>query len=113
MFNIQQIEQVQQHALPEKADLKPERVQEMLMKLPGWKLATEGQAILRRRQFTNQKETQAFVRLVSRLSAKYEQPVKIALSGKRVELTLAGRTPKHPNGERLTVDVFNLASQIG
>ena len=113
MFSIQQSGQTQQHVVPEKAYLKPERVQEMLLKLPGWKLGAEGQAILRRRHFTSLKDTQAFVRLVSRLSAKYEQPVKIALYGKRVDLTLAGRAPKRLNDPRLTMDVFNLASQIG
>ena len=114
MFSIQQESgQVQQPFVPERAHLKPERVQEMLRKLPGWKLGAEGQSILRRRQFMSLADTQAFVRHVSRLAAKCEQPVKIALSGKRVELTLPGRTPKHPTGARLTMDVFNLASQIG
>lgn len=112
MFDIQQLEQVQQQGGPEKAHLKPERVQEMLRKLPWWRLGAEGQSITRRRQFTSLGEAQAFVRRVSELAGKFEQPVRMVLSGKRVDLTLAGR-PLSGRFGGLTMDVFNLASQIG
>lgn len=112
MFSIQQFGVESQQLLPEKAHLKPERVQEMLRKLPGWKLGDEGQSILRRRRFTSLKEIHGFVRRVSQLAAQYEQPVRIALSGKSVALTLPGRHIKKSGGG-LTMDVFNLASQIG
>lgn len=113
MFNVQQVEQVPVQFVPEKAHLKPERVQEMLKMLPGWKLGAEGQSISRRRNFTSLSAARAYVARVSKLATAHGQPVKIALSGKRVDLTLPGRTPKHPNGARLTMDVVNLASQIG
>lgn len=97
---------------PEKAHLKPERVQELLMKLPGWKLGAEGRGISRRRHFTSVADTQAFVRQVGKLASRHGQPVTIALSGKRVDLTLVGRPGKTRNAG-LTFDVFNLASQLG
>ncbi len=98
--------------VPEKAHLKPERVQELLMKLPGWRLGAEGRGIQRRRQFTSYAEAQSFVGVVGKLATGLRQPVTIALSGKRVDLILPGHPVKGRIGG-LTDNVFNLASRIG
>jgi pterin-4a-carbinolamine dehydratase len=97
---------------PDKAHLKPERVQQLLLKLPGWRLGAEGGSIARRRHFTSFAEAQAFVGRVGKLATALRQPVTIALSGKRVNLTLAGHPIKGRTGG-LTNDVFNLAGRIG
>lgn len=118
MLEIQHSEQVQQQAeellsaAPERMHLKPERVQQLLAKMPGWKLGAEGRCIERRRHFTSFAEAQAFVGLVSKLATRVRQPVRIALSGKRVDLVLAGHPIKGRTGG-LTLDVFNLAGRIG
>ena len=118
MGNVQHSTQVKQQgaellpASPEKAHLKPERVEQLLLKLPGWRLGTEGRAIQRRRQFTSFADAQAFVGLVGKLATRRRQPVTIALAGKRVDLTLAGHPVKGRIGG-LSNEVFDLAGQIG
>lgn len=110
-----QMEQQGEEALPgnpEKAHLKPERVQQLLLKLPGWKLGAEGRSIERRRHFTSFAEAQAFVGLVGKLATGHRQPVRIALAGKRVDLRLAGHPVKGRTGG-LTNEVFNLAGRLG
>jgi len=97
---------------PEKANLKPERVQQLLLKLPGWRLGAEGRAIERRRHFTSFAEAQAFVGRVGKLATGLRQPVTIVLTGKRVNLSLAGHPVKGRTGG-LTDEVFNLAGRIG
>jgi pterin-4a-carbinolamine dehydratase len=118
MLENQQSEQTEQQGGelppggPEKAQLKPERVQQLLLKLPGWRLGAEGRSIARRRHFTSFAEVQAFVGRVGKLATRHRQPVTIAVSGKRVNLTLAGRPLKGRTGG-LTDEVFNLAGHIG
>ena len=118
MLENQRLEQVKQQGEafppdgPEKAHLKPERVQQLLLKLPGWRLGAEGRSIARRRHFTSFAEVQSFVGRVGKLATRLRQPVTIAVSGKRVNLTLAGHPVKGRTGG-LTEEVFNLAGHIG
>ena len=118
MLNSQHSEQTRQQgeelllAGPERANLKPERVQQLLLKLGGWRLGAEGRSIERRRHFTSFADAQAFVGRVGKLATGLRQPVRIALSGKRVDLTLAGHPLKGRTGG-LTDEVFNLAGRIG
>lgn len=118
MVEMQHSEQLVQQGgenpsgLPERMHLKPERVQELLVKLPGWRLGCEGRSIERRRHFTSFAEAQAFVGRVGRLATKLRQPVKIALSGKRVDVVLAGRPLRGRIGG-LNNEVFNLAGHLG
>ena len=98
--------------LPERAELKPERVQQFLLQLPGWKLRAEGRGIQRRRQFGTHAKAQDFVSLVGKLATVLQQPVTIALAGKRVDLILPGH-PVKGNAGGLTDVVFNLAGLIG
>ena len=98
--------------LPERAELKPERVQQLLLQLPGWRLVAEGRGIRRRRQFGTHSKAQDFVSLVGKLATVHRQPVTIALTGKRVDLILPGHPVKGRTGG-LTDVVFNLAGLIG
>ncbi len=111
MEKLQMVSQVQRTE-PEKAHLKPERVQELLMKLPGWRLGAEGRGIQRRRQFRSHAKAQAFVGFVGKLATGLRQPVTIALAGKRVDLILPGHPVKGRTGG-LTDNVFDLAGLIG
>lgn len=98
--------------LPERLELKPERVQQLLLQLPGWKLVVEGRGIRRRRQFGTHSKAQDFVSYVGKLATVHRQPVTIALTGKRVDLILPGHPIKGLKGG-LTDVVFNLAGLIG
>ncbi len=98
--------------VPVRAELKPERVQQLLLQIPGWKLVAEGRGIQRRRQFGTYSKAQDFVSLVGKLATVHRQPVKIALTGKRVDLILPGQRVKGNTGG-LTDVVFNLAGLIG
>ena len=116
MEEMQHSEQMEQQKAvadgPERLELKPERVQQLLLKLPGWRLGREGRAIERRRQFTSLAEAQAFVARVGKLATRHRQPVTIGLSGKRVNVSLAGHPVKRRAGG-LTNEVFNLAGLLG
>lgn len=97
---------------PERMHLKPERVQQLLRELPGWSLGAGGLAIERSRQFTSVAEAAEFVGLAGRLATSQRQPVKIALAGRNVSLTLTGHPLKGCAGG-LTHPVFRLAAMLG
>ena len=99
---------------PVKAQLKAERVQQMLLLrgLHAWKTANEGTAIQRVRQFAGPAEAGAFVGFVSLLAAGQRQPVTIGFAGKRVEITLTGH-PVRGFAGGLTNAVFDLATMLG
>lgn len=99
-------------AAPERMHLKPERIQQLLLGLPGWKLGAGGHAIVRRQDFGNLVEAAAYVGLAGKLAACYRQPATIAVSGTRVTLTLAGHPHKGCTGG-LTNPVFRLAAMLG
>lgn len=98
--------------VPERMQLKPERVQQLLRELPGWSLGAGGRAIERSRQFKSVAEAVEFVGLAGRLAASRRQPVTIALAGRNVSIALAGHPLKGCTGG-LTHPVFRLAGMIG
>ena len=97
---------------PERMHLKPERVQQLLAKLPGWALRGEGRAIVRVRMFTTPQGAGAFARNACWLATKLMQPVKVSLAGNEVSITLTGHPVRGCTGG-LTGSVFNLADLIG
>jgi len=97
---------------PVRMDLKPERVQQMLARLPGWALHPGGRAIVRVRMFTTEQRAGSFARKACWLAAKRVQPVTVRLAGKEVTITLAGHPVRGCTGG-LTGPVFNLADLIG
>jgi pterin-4a-carbinolamine dehydratase len=97
---------------PVRMDLKPERVQQMLERLPGWALHSSGRAIVRVRMFTTERKAGSFVRKACWLATKLLQPVMVSLAGKEVTIALTGHPVRGCTGG-LTNTVFNLADLIG
>jgi pterin-4a-carbinolamine dehydratase len=97
---------------PVRMDLKPERVQQMLAKLPGWELHPSGQAIVRTRTFTTDQAAGSFARNACWLASKLHQPATVRLVGKEVGIALTGHSVRGCVGG-LTGAVFNLADLIG
>ena len=97
---------------PERMDLKPERVQEALAKLPSWRLGECGSVIESERQFATCSRASSFAAYACRLASKLDQPVKIDLADRTVVVTLAGHPVRGCTGG-LTDPVFKLADLIG
>ena len=97
---------------PVRMNLKPERVQLLLAKLPGWKLRGDGGGLESERQFTNPGAASSFAAMACRLAALRGQPVKVDLSGGKVVVKLQG-LPARGCAGGLTGPVFTLAGLIG
>ncbi|MFL6197831.1 MAG: 4a-hydroxytetrahydrobiopterin dehydratase [Thermoanaerobaculia bacterium] len=97
---------------PVRMDLKPERVQQLLAKLPGWTLHPAGWAIVRSRMFTTEQGARAFARNACWLASKLHQPATVSLAGTEVTITLMGHPVRGCTGG-LTEPVFKLADLIG
>jgi len=102
----------QTSSIPERMHLKPERVQQLLRELPGWSLGSCGRAIERSRHFASVDEAAEFVGRAGKLAMCQRQPVRIALAGRNVALTLTGHPIKGCTGG-LTNPVFRLAAMLG
>jgi pterin-4a-carbinolamine dehydratase len=98
--------------VPERMHLKPERVQQLLRELPGWRLGSSGCAIERTRSFQSVADAAEFVGLAGKLATAQRQPVTIGLAGRNVSLALTGHPLKGCTGG-LTHPVFRLAGILG
>ncbi len=92
--------------------LKPERVQQLLGGLPGWRLRQDGRGIENVRSFNSGKAARSFVGHVCKLAESRRQPVNVRLAGKQVSITLQGHPAKGCVGG-INGAVFNLAGKIG
>jgi pterin-4a-carbinolamine dehydratase len=92
--------------------LKPERVQQLLLRLPGWRLRQDGRGIENVRSFNSGKAARSFVGHVCKLAEIRRQPVNVRLAGKQVSITLQGHPAKGCIGG-INGAVFNLAGKIG
>ncbi|MEA2559755.1 MAG: hypothetical protein QOH06_1259 [Acidobacteriota bacterium] len=99
-------------AMPEKMHLKPERVQEALLKLPSWRLRKGVMQIESARRFTTIQGASSFAAYSCRLASKMGQPVKVDLMGEQVIVALPGHPVRGCTGG-LTGNVFKLADLIG
>ena len=99
-------------SMPEKLELKPERVQEMLARLPGWSLWPEGLGIQRVREYASTEGAKSFAAQVCNLASVQNQPVIVGLDGSKVVVTLTGHPVRGCTGG-LTDPVFHLAELIG
>ena len=93
-------------------ELKPERVQEALRKLPSWKLSQDGLGIESTRRFATSQRASSFAAYSCRLASKLGQPVKVDLMGEQVVVSLKGHPVRGCIGG-LTNPVFKLADLIG
>lgn len=98
--------------LPERLDLKPERVQQALLLLPAWRLRKDGLAIESERTFANGPRATSFAGHACRLANKMGQPVSLDVKGQTVLVTLTGHPVRGCVGG-LTSPVFKLADLIG
>ena len=97
---------------PVKMNLKPERVQELLLRVPGWRLRADGRGLETRRKFTQPSSASTLAAQACRLSMLRNQPVTVKLWNGHVVVTLHGY-PGHGCVGGLTEKVFELASLIG
>jgi pterin-4a-carbinolamine dehydratase len=89
--------------------LKPERVQEELRKMPGWKLSPDGKSIGHLRDFVQGAGAAKWAAFVAELATADSQPVHLGISGTRVLLTL----PHRHGASGLTAAVLDFARQLG
>lgn len=97
---------------PVRMYLKPERVQQLLLALPSWKLREDGRAIVTEQKFVSAKTAGALGALACRLATQERQPVGIRLMGEQIVITLPGHPVRGCIGG-LTRPVFRLAGLIG
>ncbi len=93
-------------------ELKPERVQEALQAMPGWKLDMSRKALDRVHEFTDSKVALAFAAYVTELAGSARQPISVFVAGGRMGLTLHGQ-PRRGKKGGLTLAVIELAKQLG
>ncbi len=96
--------------LPDKAHLKPERVQQTLARLMGWEERPGVPGLHRVRGFASGMESEAYAGLVVRLATRRRQQVSVDLSGKQVHVTIQGR-PGRKAG--FTDAAYDLACALG
>src|SRR3954462_11596363 len=106
-------------------ELKPERVQEALQGMPGWKLDMSRKALDRLHEFSDSKVALAFATFATELAGagrqpisvfvwggRGPQPISVFVSGGRVGLTLHGQ-PRRGKKGGLTLAVMELAKRLG
>jgi pterin-4a-carbinolamine dehydratase len=98
-------------SLPEGHFLKPERVQEELMAMPGWRGILNFRAIDHVRRFPTPEVASKFADYVSALAQESGQLCSVAQTGEHVTVTLTGR---HPGGHfGLTRAALDFAKRLG
>jgi pterin-4a-carbinolamine dehydratase len=98
--------------VPVRMNLKPERVQELLLRVPGWRLRPDGVGLETRRRFSQPGAASTLAAQACRLAMLRNQPVMVKLWGGHVVVTLHGHPVRGFVGG-LTEKVFDLAALIG
>ncbi|MFL6233322.1 MAG: 4a-hydroxytetrahydrobiopterin dehydratase [Thermoanaerobaculia bacterium] len=97
--------------LPDDYFLKPERVQEELMAMPGWRGVVNFRAIDHVRRFPTAEVASKFADYVSALAQESGQLCSVAQTLEYVTVTLTGR---HPGGHfGITRAVLDFAKRLG
>jgi hypothetical protein len=96
---------------PVKMNLKPERVQELLLGVPGWRLKADG-GLESRRKFSAPGAASTWAAQACRLAMVRKQSVMVKLWRGHVVVTLHGCPARGCVGG-LTEKVFELAALIG
>ena len=92
------------------AQLKSERVQEMLKALPAWK--PEGRSITRVRAFPTREAAGVFCGLVGSLAGAFSLPAVVHVEDRNVKVTLHAKRVRNRIGP-VTEKVAQLAAAIG
>jgi pterin-4a-carbinolamine dehydratase len=110
-FSLRAAEEAAPGTRPVKLQLKPERIQELLRKLPGWRLCGHG-LVCARETASGAAAIRGYVNRVIRLATLRKQPVTIAVASGEVVVTLPGHPARGCVGG-VTEAVFKLAELIG
>ena len=97
---------------PVRLNLKPERVQELLMMVPGWRLRKDGRGLESYRRFSSPGGASTLAAQACRMAMLRNQPVMVKLWRGEVVVRLHGY-PGHGCVGGLTEQVFDLAAHIG
>ena len=98
--------------MPDKLELKPERVQEEMARQLGWAKREGMPGIHRARKFASYLEAEAFVAFAVKVAAHRRQPVTVSQTGRKVSMTLTGRPGRH-RAAGLNNAVYDLACVLG
>jgi hypothetical protein len=98
--------------VPVRMNLKPERVQQLLLGVPSWRLREDGRGLETLRRFSHPGAASTFAAQACRLAMMRRQPVMVKLWEGDVVVTLHGNPVRGCTGG-LTEPVFHLAGLIG
>ena len=87
--------------------LKPERVQLELRSMPGWRLAADGNGLIRTRKFSQTGDAARFAAVVAEMAAAHGQPALLGVTAYEVTLTL-----QRPSRNGIDMALIDLARQI-
>ncbi|HEX5715108.1 MAG TPA: hypothetical protein VF179_03045 [Thermoanaerobaculia bacterium] len=103
---------MQETQLPDKLELKPERVQQEMARQLGWAERKSVRGIHRTRVFDNPVEAEAFAAFALKAARRRRQPVTVSQWEGQVSITLKGRAGRGIEAG-LTDAVYDLACVLG
>lgn len=95
--------------MPDRLELKPERVQQALARMLGWEERPGVPGLHRVRGFASGMEAEAYAGLVMKLAVRRRQKVSLELTGKQVHVAIQGR----PGKAGFSNAVYALACALG
>jgi hypothetical protein len=103
---------MQETQLPDKLELKPERVQQEMARQLGWVERKSVRGIHRTRVFDNPVEAEAFAAFALKAGCRRQQPITVSQSERQVSIILKGRAGRGIEAG-LTDAVYALACVLG
>ena len=98
--------------IPVRMNLKPERVQQLLLGVPSWRLRKDGRGLETLRRFSHPGAASTFAAQACRLAVLHRQSVMVKLWEGDVVVSVHGHPVRGCTGG-LTEPVFKLAGLIG
>jgi pterin-4a-carbinolamine dehydratase len=93
--------------------LKPERVQEMLRAMTGWRLLPGDVSIGRVREFADAGAAAAYGAYVAEVAGRDEHPFTLEQAGTRVIVTLYGPLSRQGSPKGITTNMIETARALG
>jgi pterin-4a-carbinolamine dehydratase len=93
--------------------LKPERVQEMLRAMTGWRLLPGDVSIGRIREFADDGAAAAYAAFVAELAGRDGHPFKLEQAGNRITVTLYGPLSRKGSPMGITTALLETARALG
>jgi pterin-4a-carbinolamine dehydratase len=88
--------------------LKPERIQEELKTMPGWRLVTGGNALTRTRKFTQPGAAAKWAAYIAELAATERHAIHLQVTANQVTLQL-----QRPSRKGIDMPLLDFARQLG